>query len=35
MKHVFEWLDNLDPMTVALAIGFVLVFLYGIERRRR
>jgi hypothetical protein len=35
MRHVFEWLDNLDPMAVVLVIAIVLMFLYVIERRRR
>lgn len=35
MRHVFVWLDNLDPMTVVLVIAIVLLVLYVVESRRR
>lgn len=35
MRRVFEWLDNLDPMMVLLALAVVLLLLYLTGRRTR
>jgi hypothetical protein len=35
VRRVFEWLDNLDPMTAVLILAGALLLLYVLEWRRR